>query len=116
MAGATHIWNLKPARVHRDLKPANILVRDDNTICLIDLGIAREEGAKGNTLTYAQVGPCTPAYASPEQAKNDKQNITFKSDFFSIGIIIYELLSGSNPFCKDISERNQPCVATHKAC
>jgi serine/threonine-protein kinase len=93
------LWNLRPSYVHRDIKPANILIRPDSTICLIDLGIVREEGAAGVTSTGAPMGPCTPAYCSPEQARNDKANITYKSDFFAIGIIGYELLAGFNPFC-----------------
>ena len=62
------------------------------------MGIVREEGADGVTYTLAEFGPCTPQYASPEQAINDKRNITFKSDFFSLGILCYEILDGGNPF------------------
>lgn len=98
VVAVSHIWNLKPPMVHRDLKPANILIRPDRSVCVIDLGIVREEGAKGHTFTHAPFGPCTPAYSTPEQARNDKQNITFKTDIFAIGTIIYELVSGSNPF------------------
>jgi eukaryotic-like serine/threonine-protein kinase len=95
------LWSLKPAYVHRDIKPANILIGDDLALTLIDLGIVREEGAAGVTNIHAPWGPCTPAYASPEQARNDKMNITFKSDIFSIGVVLYEMLAGTNPFYTD---------------
>lgn len=95
------IWQHELRLVHRDLKPDNILIKEDGEIAIIDLGIIREEGAEGITLSAAPFGPCTPLYASPEQAANDKRNITFKSDLFSIGTLIYELILGENPFEKD---------------
>ncbi|MCU7844573.1 MAG: protein kinase [Candidatus Thiodiazotropha sp. (ex Monitilora ramsayi)] len=92
------LWEGRPPLVHRDLKPANILITPSNDVVVIDLGIVREEGASGVTFSAVAHGPCTPKYASPEQAINDKRNISFKSDFFALATLCYELLTGSNPY------------------
>lgn len=92
------LWEQKPPLVHRDLKPDNILIRADGTAAIIDLGIVRVEGADGVTKTEFLYGPCTPQYSSPEQARNDKKNISFKSDVFALGTLSHVLLTGSNPF------------------
>ncbi len=80
--------------VHRDLKPANILVDKDNTPYITDFGVARSAANKGLTRTGHIVG--TPDYLSPEQARGGE--LDGRSDIYSLGLILYEMLSGQLPF------------------
>jgi serine/threonine-protein kinase PpkA len=84
--------------VHRDIKPENILFREDGTPVLTDFGIARAlDGGQSMTLVGMLVG--TPDYMSPEQVKG--LQLDGRSDLYSLGIVFYEILTGTVPFKAD---------------
>ncbi|HVU45111.1 MAG TPA: protein kinase [Terracidiphilus sp.] len=81
--------------VHRDLKPGNILVTKDGTPELLDFGIAKILDTSGDSET-TMARPMTPEYASPEQIRGDP--ITTATDVYSLGVVLYHLLTGRSPY------------------
>lgn len=91
--------------IHRDLKPSNILIRPDGAPVMVDLGIAAVQGGPKLTHTGTLIG--TPNYMSPEQAKGE--HLDGRSDIYSLGVILYEMLAGKRPF-----EADDPLAVLHK--
>lgn len=84
--------------VHRDLKPENIVRAKTGRYWLLDFGIARDLCQVSLTETSANFGPHTMGYSAPEQIRNMKKKIDSRTDLFSLGVIVYEAISGSHPF------------------
>ena len=83
--------------VHRDIKPDNIMFAADGSAKLADLGIAKSTDEQDTMITMASSVFGTPAYMSPEQAK-DSSKVDSRADIYSLGIVFYEMLSGHRPF------------------
>ena len=84
--------------IHRDLKPSNILVAAGGSVKLLDFGIAKQLAETGSDTDVTRTGlrAWTPAYAAPEQIRGEAVGVY--SDVFSLGILLYELVTGKRPF------------------
>lgn len=83
--------------VHRDFKPSNLMLTKQGEVKLMDFGIARDEAYDDLTRPGTAIG--TPAYMSPEQIMGER--VDFRSDLFSFGIVLYQMLTGQKPFTED---------------
>lgn len=83
--------------IHRDIKPQNIMLLEDGTIKVTDFGIARFENNETKTMTDKAIG--SVHYISPEQARGESTDA--KSDIYSLGVMMYEMLTGKLPFEAD---------------
>ena len=97
---------------HRDIKPHNLLRHSDGRMILADFGIVQYENADMTALTTnQQISPFTPAYASPEQHLGQK--VDSRSDIYSLGIVMYELLCGERPFKQPYEHIHSPVPSMH---
>jgi eukaryotic-like serine/threonine-protein kinase len=83
--------------IHRDIKPANIMVLNDGLVKITDFGIARMRNTEVKTMTGMILG--SPKYMSPEQVSGKRADT--RSDIFSLGVVLYEMLTGTSPFVAD---------------
>jgi serine/threonine-protein kinase len=85
--------------IHRDVKPANIMISDTGAVKVMDFGIARALADTGNSVTQTAAVIGTAQYLSPEQARGE--SVDARSDVYSLGCVLYEMLTGEPPFVGD---------------
>jgi hypothetical protein len=87
--------------IHRDIKPANVILTNENMAKICDLGLARELDTD-TTLTLPGTVQSSPAYASPEQCRGDRE-LDHRTDMYSLGVTLFEMLTGRRPFHAETS-------------
>ena len=89
--------SIRPASIHRDLKPGNIMLRDDDSVALIDFGISHSAHVvEKRRRRAARKIAGTPYYMSPEQAA--AQPTDERTDLYALGVILYQMLTGEKPY------------------
>ena len=105
--------------IHRDVKPQNIIIEEEGRVKILDFGLAKLKGQSRLTRTGSTM--CTAAYISPEQVQGEE--VDPRSDLWSLGVILYEMLSGELPFSGDnihsmlyaIAGKDYPPIRSHNA-
>ncbi|MCA8952490.1 MAG: serine/threonine protein kinase [Planctomycetes bacterium] len=99
--------------VHRDIKPQNILVTAAGELCIVDFGLAKDLEAESLSITGDFAG--TPQYVSPEQVEAGRLPIDGRSDVFSLGVVLYELLTLAMPFTGSTTRQVMAAIAGSEA-
>jgi predicted ATPase/signal transduction histidine kinase/DNA-binding NarL/FixJ family response regulator/tRNA A-37 threonylcarbamoyl transferase component Bud32 len=84
--------------IHKDIKPQNILVNEEGEVRLIDFGVATRLSKENLSITHANILEGTLSYMSPEQTGRMNRSIDYRTDFYSLGVTFYEMLTGQLPF------------------
>ncbi|MCR9243485.1 MAG: serine/threonine protein kinase [bacterium] len=98
--------------VHRDVKPQNVIIGDNGRLSLVDFGLAKDLEAESLSLTGDFAG--TPQYVSPEQIEAGRAPIDGRSDVFSLGVVLYELLTLTPPFAGNGTRQLMTAIASHE--
>ena len=95
--------------VHRDIKPDNIVMDSNGDFWLLDFGIARHLDMSALTPDMSVFGKFTPGYAPAEQFRNLKDDIDGRADQFALGVTVYEMSTGTNPFIDGAADWLERC-------